>query len=195
MKAVPLFTVDSVACTELTEGELPRLQEFLEANPAYYIAVNGRPPGPNEAREEFEFALPAEWPFEKKWLLLFRRVDGSIVGVAGLISDLFARGVWHIGLFMVATSLHGSGTARVLYGELESWMRSRGGRWVRLGVVEGNRRAERFWESLGYVETRKRVGVPMGQQVNDLRVMAKPLAGGAISEYLDLVIRDRPDSA
>lgn len=194
MKVAPLFTVDSIACTELAEKELPQLQEFFEANPDYFIAVNGSPPGPDEAREEFEASLPRDWPFEKRWLLLFCREDGHIVGMAHLVSDLFAKGVWHIGLFIVATTLHGSGTARVLYKRLESWMREHDGQWLRLGVVEGNSRAERFWEAMGYLDTRRRVGVEMGQRVNNLRVMAKPLADGAISEYLRLVTRDRPDS-
>jgi len=34
----------------------------------------------------------------------------------------------------------------------------------------------------------------MGSRVNDLRVMAKPLAGGAIADYLAMVARDRPES-
>jgi GNAT superfamily N-acetyltransferase len=188
-----LFIVDSIGCAELAAEELPRLQEFLEANPAYYIAVTGSPARANEAREEFEFTLPAEWAFEKKWVLVFRRGDGAIVGMAGLISNLFAEGVWHIGMFIVATSLHGSGAAHALYQRLESWMRARGARWIRLGVVEGNGRAERFWEKMGYVEVRRRLGVEMGRKVNNLRVMAKPLADGALSEYLGLVPRDRPD--
>ena len=34
----------------------------------------------------------------------------------------------------------------------------------------------------------------MGKKSNLLRVMAKPLAGGTIDEYLALVERDRPGS-
>lgn len=40
MRVAPLFTVDSMSCTELSEPGLPQLQQFLDANPAYYIAVN-----------------------------------------------------------------------------------------------------------------------------------------------------------
>jgi hypothetical protein len=35
----------------------------------------------------------------------------------------------------------------------------------------------------------------MGQRTSDLFVFAKPLAGGSIAQYLELVARDRPDSA
>ena len=118
---------------------------------------------------------------------------GSLIGVANVVSDLLAPGVWHIGLFMVATRLHGGGAARSLYEQLERWALDQGAQWLRLGVVQGNTRAERFWERCAFVEVRKRGGVEMGMLVNTLRVMAKPLAAGTLPEYLALVARDRPE--
>jgi hypothetical protein len=46
----------------------------------------------------------------------------------------------------------------------------------------------------GVAEVRKRDGVQMGRQVNALRVMAKPLAGGTLEQHTALVSRDRPES-
>jgi GNAT superfamily N-acetyltransferase len=180
-------------CEELKTADLARLQAFFEANPEYHLAVNGEPPKANEAQEAFDFLPPADWPFERKWLLAFLAEDGSMIGMASLLAGLFANGVWHIGLFIVATALHGTGAAEHLYRQLESWMRERGALWSRLGVVAGNGRAERFWEKMGYVEVRKRNGVAMGKRVSDLRVMVKALADGNLPQYLALVARDRPD--
>jgi GNAT superfamily N-acetyltransferase len=104
---------------------------------------------------------------------------------------LFAASVWQIGLFIVATARHGNGDARSLYRDMEAWMAANGAKWVRLGVVIGNTRAERFWERRGYRELRRRPGaIP----TNTLRVMAKPLTGEAIEAYLQMVERDRPDA-
>jgi GNAT superfamily N-acetyltransferase len=190
----PLFTAGSHRAVEMTERDVGRLQEFLEANPEYYAAVNGAPPARNEAREEFDSQLPAGWRYDKRWLLEIAQRDGTMTGMASLVSNMLAEGVWHIGLFIVATRLHGGGAAREIYAALEAWMRAGGARWLRLGVVQGNGRAERFWEKSGYIEVRKRLGVPMGERVNDLRVMVKPLAGGTIAEYLVRVARARPDA-
>jgi len=172
---------------------IPRLQDFFESNSEYSIAVDGRPPGPGRAREVFESLPPAGWPFEKKWVLDFSGADGTMIGMADVISNLFVPGVWHIGLFIIATPLHGGGAARLVYEGLEEWMQGNGARWLRLGVVEGNARAERFWEKLGYVDVRRRLDVKMGERTNDIRVMVKPLATATLPEYLSLVARDRKE--
>lgn len=177
----------------MAPDEVPRLQQFFEANPEYFLAVEGAPPGPDAAREEFESLPPADFTFERKYTLGFSDARGSLVANADVVSDLLAKRVWHVGLFIVATRLHGTGAARPMYEALERWMRSSGARWSRLGVVIGNARAERFWERMGYVEVRKRRAVPMGNRTNDLRVMVKPL-DGTLEEYRSLVARDREDS-
>jgi GNAT superfamily N-acetyltransferase len=195
VNAPALFTAGPYRAVELGEGDIPALQRFYEANPAYHLAVGGQPPGAGEARRDFEEGPPAGWPYRKRWLLGFVDGDGSMIGTADVVSDLLAQGVWHIGLFFVATSLHGSGVSRELYERLEAWMRAGGARWVRLGVVEGNARAERFWERSGFAEVRKRHGIEFGRRVRTVRIMTKPLAKGSLPEYLGLVARDRPEAA
>jgi len=191
---LPLFITGAWQCVELRAADEADLQRFYDANPEYSLAEDGEPPAADAARETFEALPPAGWPFQRKWVLGFRDDDGALVGMADLLSNLFVEGVWHIGLFIVATPLHGHGAAEVLYDGLEAWMIERGAEWARLGVVAGNARAERFWERLGYREVRRRERIPMGQRVNDVRVMVKPLADGDIAEYLHRVARDRADS-
>ena len=71
--------------------------------------------------------------------------------MAEVVEGLFAPGIWHVGLFIAAARLHGTGESALAYESLERWMRSRGAEWVRLGVVVGNARAERFWEKVGFI--------------------------------------------
>jgi ribosomal protein S18 acetylase RimI-like enzyme len=189
-----MYEPSSLRRTPIVAETLPRLQKFFEDNPEYHLAVDGRRPRPEEAREEFESLPPAEMPFEKMWLFDYSAADGEMIGMASVISNLLGKGVWHVGLFIVATSLRGRGVAQAVYGDLEAWMREGGARWLRLGVVEGNVRAERFWTRLGYVEVRRRFDVAMGERVNNLRVMVKPLGTATIHEYVTLVPRDRPET-
>jgi GNAT superfamily N-acetyltransferase len=175
----------------MTSADIARVQDFYAANPEYFLAVEGEESASGAARDTLEAAPPAGWPYDRKIVLGFSDGSGTLVAIADIISNLFADGVWHVGLFIVATRLHGSGAARMLYDALEEWMRTEGARWLRLGVVIGNARAERFWERMGYVEVRKRHGVTTGKRVNDLRVMVKALDGSTMSEYLARVERDR----
>ena len=193
--ALPTSPLPWLRVVELGPGDAPLLQRFFEANPAYFDAVFGEPAGAGAARDEIRDLPPAGWSFTRRWLLGYAADDGELAAVADVVSDLLVPDVWHIGLFIVATSRHGSGDAGVLYRGLESWAASHGARWLRLGVVQGNARAERFWEAQGFVETRTRARVEMGRRTNTLRVMVKPLPGGTLDAYLAAVPRDRPEPA
>jgi GNAT superfamily N-acetyltransferase len=191
---VEVFRAGPFCAVELGPADVPQLQRFFDDNPEYFLTITGEPPTPREADEEINDALPDGWPHTKKWALGFIDERATAIGTASVVSDLLAPGVWHIGLFMIATRLRGTGVAALLCDGLDAWMHAEGARWLRLGVVRGNARAERFWERRGYVDLRERE-VPMGARTNTVRVMLKPPAGGAIEAYLAQVPRDRPDAA
>ncbi len=190
---LPTSPIPGLNVVEITDAYVEELQRFFEANSEYSIAVNGEPPGPNEACEEIHGELPAGWGFTKKWLIGYVDANGAMIAMANVVSDLLACSVWHIGLFIVATERHGDGTSQRLYLGLEAWAIANGASWLRLGVVQGNVRAERFWQKLGFVQTRLRSDIKMGRLTNTVRVMIKPLLGGTLEQYLTLVERDRPE--
>jgi len=188
----PFFEVLGLRVVEVGVADAPRLQYFFDSNPEYFISVNGEPAGPNEAHQQVLGELPEGWPFTKKWVIGLASQGEEFVAMVNVVSDLIAPGVWHIGLLIVATEAHGTGTAQSVFRQLERWAVAGGAAWLRLGVVAGNARAERFWERCGFIEARKREGMPMGTKVNAVRVMVKALRGGTRPEYLALVIRDNP---
>jgi ribosomal protein S18 acetylase RimI-like enzyme len=187
----------------LDERDIPALQRFFEVNPDYFIDVNGEPPRADEAECEFRDTPPAGMAYREMLMLGFFEGDGDtadasaehageLVAMATVVVGFIADHVWHIGLFIVATALHGCGAAHAIYRRLEDWIVARGAHWIRLGVVAGNTRAERFWVRSGYVQVRERGPVAMGQRMHLLRVMVKPIDGREIEPYLALVARDRP---
>jgi len=186
---------DAYRMRELGAGDVAEVQRFFERNPEYFLAVNGEGPGPDEAKHEFADLPPAGMPYRVMTLLGFFDDAGGLIGVATIVGDFIQPHVWHVGLFIVASALHGSGVAHALYRRLERWMVGQGAQWLRLGVVQGNFKAERFWLRCGYVQVRERGPLAMGKKSNLLRVMVKPLAGGALADYLALVERDRPGAA
>jgi len=190
---LPASPIGNLRTVELTKEWEPTLQRFFDQNPQYFLSVYGEPAHPSEAHEEIDGELPAGWPFTKKWLIGYLDAQNNLAAMANVVSDLLAPTVWHIGLFIVATERQGNGEAQTLYRGLEAWAVTNGARWLRLGVVDGNQRAERFWERLGYRQARIREGVAMGKLTNTVRVMIKALTDRSLEEYLAVVERDRPD--
>ncbi len=176
----------------LTAADVPVIQQLYEANPEYSLQVMGRPPKPNDAHDDFHDRPPTDIPLREQWMWGFVDSHNELIGVACIAADLFAPTVWHIGYFMIETKQHGAGVARAIYDALEAYIRDQGAVWLRLGVVVGNAPAESFWLRCGYTEVRTRDSYVLGDKTHVVRVMVKPLSGGALSEYLQLVPRDQP---
>ena len=108
----PSLSLPRVHVLELQASDEDLLQRFYERNPLYFEQVNGAPPRPDEAREEIRDLPPEGWSFSAKRLLGYADDQGELVAMASLVSDLMAPRVWLVGLFIVATELHGSPAAR-----------------------------------------------------------------------------------
>ncbi|MFL1416585.1 GNAT family N-acetyltransferase [Pseudomonas fildesensis] len=191
-QALPGCAIEGIRVVELLGHDEAELQRFFERAPDYFIAVNGEPATPTEAHEELQGQLPPGWRCRRMYWLGYRDAEDQLVAVVNIAADLLADGVWHIGLLLVDTRLHGSGLAQRLHVDLEAWAVENGAQWLRLTVVVGNTRAERFWPKLGYVPVRTRDGIMMGRQVNTVSIQVRALAGGQVDEYLEWVGRDRP---
>ncbi|MDT9000541.1 GNAT family N-acetyltransferase [Paucibacter sp. APW11] len=176
----------------LGDQDAPALQQFFDANPEYFLRVGDEGPTADEAVQELASLPPPELRYREHWSLGFEQ-QGRMQALAVLDAGLQHDEVWHIGLFIVATSLHGQGVAAQLYQSLEDWAAAEGARWMRLGVVAGYEQAERFWRGRGFVEVRQRHAITMGKRLNSVRVMIKPLGEQGIEQYLSLVPRDRPE--
>jgi GNAT superfamily N-acetyltransferase len=133
-------------------------------------------------------------PFGQRWVAGVFDPAQQLQGVVVLVADLGTPGVWHLALLLIDQARHGSGLAAAVMTALQAWAHAGGAQWLRLGVVAGNQRAERFWQRQGFVESRLRHGVDTGGRRNTLRVLVKPLAGGTLADYRRLVPRDGPDS-
>lgn len=191
-----LFASADLQAVPLPAADVPRLQALFEANPGYFLRINGLPPPATAAQDEFDDLPPPHLGFGQRWMLgVHPPHDGSLVGVINLLSDLCTTGAWHIALFWLADQLHGRGLAEPLHTALQAHAQRQGALWLRLSVIAGNTQAERFWARQGYVEVRRRLGVDTGGRLNDARVLIKPLTALGIDAYLDRVPRDRPDSA
>jgi GNAT superfamily N-acetyltransferase len=189
------FSFGAHLAVEATDADIPAIAAFYAESPEYLRMVEAREPGPEDAAEVLSAAPPPEFSYSDHYALLLRDASGCVDGLAMVATDLPAAGVWHLGLFVVATRLHGGGFAQAAYEAYEQWARSGGAHWLRLGVVTQNERGIRFWQRQGYTEMRRRAGIPIGTLTNTVILMAKPLVRASWDEYLQLVPRDRAEAA
>ena len=171
------FAFDGWRAVQAGPGDIARVQRFFEANPEYLALCEGRGPCDTEGREFVEERPPAQWAVREQLNLLLVGSGNEVDGVLAVAVDFLAPEVWHLGLMIIATRLHGSGLAQRTHAAYEQWARARGARWLRLAVAAQNERALRFWQRQGYVELRRREQVEMGALHNTVLVLCKPIEG------------------
>lgn len=116
-----------------------------------------------------------------------------MIGELSVAIDLLAPGVLHLGFFIIESASQGSGLAGEVHAAYEAWALAQGARWLRLGVVAANKRAEAFWRRRGYIEIKRREGYTLGTLTHQLIVMVKPVPPNTLADFLLAVPRDRPD--
>lgn len=183
----------------LSVDDAPRLQAFFDANPLYFKKVFDAPAGPDDARSDLQELPPAAMPYSRQWTIgITAAADAAttsapLIAYISVVADLLAPHVWHVGLFLVATAEHGTGLAQSLMRSLQAWALTHRGRYLRLGVVVGNRRGERFWLQQGFIETRQRHKLPYGALTQSVRTLVKPIAAPSLLQSPPLRPIPEPD--
>ncbi len=146
------------------------------SNSAYFMMMNGKAPG----RETLKAAL-RERPEEvlaqdKHFCLVMAETDGTMqpAAVVDWLDDFPKKGTRYLGLFMTDAPLHGTGESFeiltwILKGFQREWVSQ-----VRLGVLEANERALRFWAKAGFLPI-KTVEHGQGLLSHRIRVLEKQL--------------------
>ena len=192
----PGFTMGEFVAQAAQREDIADIQAFTESNPEYWLLTHGHPPAPDDAAANFDRRPPADMGYSEHLSFLVRHGSSrEVVAQIDVAADLLAAGVYHLGFFMTATRMRGTGFAHRLYEAYEQWAIDRGARWLRLGVVELNRRAEAFWRRAGYLELKREDDYILGDRSHVLITMVKPMRGETLRDYLDAVPRDRTEQS
>ncbi|UUM11855.1 GNAT family N-acetyltransferase [Proteiniclasticum sp. QWL-01] len=142
------------------EGEEDRqkILEIFQSNPGYFLMFQGRTAQMSDVLSILEERPPGDPLVDKQFCLIEGQTgQGSRpAAVADWLRDYPEAGIWYVGLFMTAASLHGTGQSRAIYRWLEEQLRSEGAVRIRLAVLRDNHRALRFWHNAGFRETDRR---------------------------------------
>lgn len=184
-----IFGDERFSARELLPSDEELVQEFCAINPEYWQRISKKPPEKLMIRAELYNVGNRQVKQGRTMRIGIFDTQRNMMGVSYVVSDFLARGVWHIELFVVATALHGTGASSAIYKQLESWIISLGGQWIRLGSAVGQDQALRFWGKMGYRPLGKWDGRIAAVDVT-LQLMLKPLTTIPVIKYFKRVPND-----
>lgn len=131
-----------IVFTPIKEESLDIVLEILNSNQSYNILVNGNPTrAMEEAKSEFLNKTT------KSYLI---GIDNKYIGILDLLANNPNDNCPWIGLLMIHGEHHSMGYGRMAYLSLEEKLKQRNLANVRIGILQGNTKAKRYWSSLGF---------------------------------------------
>jgi ribosomal protein S18 acetylase RimI-like enzyme len=150
-----LFASGAVYATLLSEADLADLQHLLESSSDYNDLLTGLPVDSDAARELLTVGPPGK-PREDKFVFGIYLGGNTLIGVLDAIRDYPSEGVWYVGLLLLEPRYRRQGQGESIYRAFERWASQSGAQEIRLGVLEANAKALRFWQRLGFTEIERR---------------------------------------
>ena len=147
MIALPADT--GLTARRLDEKDTAALQALCEACIEFHVLIEGRPARPDEAQHLMAELPPGKTLTDKFFFGLFTPRP-RLCGVLDLLRDYREPGEWYLGLLLLEPGARGQGLGGRVVRAAEDWVRSQGGRLMRLAVAEQNEGGLRFWERQGY---------------------------------------------
>lgn len=131
----------------LTEDDIPSILKLYESNIEYFRYC---PPNPTWAsvQEDMLALPPAKTMADKHFIGFFER--DALIAVMDLIDRYPDAQTAFIGLFMVDKNRQGRGVGAHIVRRLSDVLRTEGCRRIRLGIIQDNLPARRFWQRLDF---------------------------------------------
>lgn len=140
---------DGCRLRQLSERDLGAVQHLCEQCSDYFLLHEGTP-APSDAAAEIFSALPPGKVRKDKFVFGVEKPDGTLAGIVDLVRDFPEKGVWMLGLMLLAPEERGKGTGKAVHEALTQWSKALGAKTLRIGVVSENKKGAHFWNSLGY---------------------------------------------
>lgn len=174
----PGIRLGGYSVVRLTAADAADLQDLFERCTDFHELSEGAPTRPTAGAEELA-ALPPGKDLLDKFPFGVYAAPGRMVGYLELMRDYPAASEWWIGLLMLDPAVRRGGLGGRIYSAAAEWVGAQGGTVIRLGVLEQNPGAVRFWERQGFRELRREPHVSDTGHGSRLVVMARavPAAG------------------
>ena len=110
---------------------------------------------------------------DKALIGIFEDGESDMCGLLDVIKNHPQEGEWMLGLFLLAPDKRGQGFGRAFYLSFEKWAQINGAKTIRIGVIEHNSRALKFWRDLGFLEIERKSPYTFGKRESALLVLTR----------------------
>jgi GNAT superfamily N-acetyltransferase len=165
--------LDGYPVVRLTPADAADLQDLFERCTDFHELSEGGPTRSTAGAEEL-VARPAGKELADKFSFGIYAPAGGLVGFLDLMRDYPAESEWWIGLLMLDPAVRGGGLGGRIYRAAAEWVSAQGGAMIRIGVLEQNPDAMRFWQRQGFLELRREPHVSDTGHRSRLVVMSHP---------------------
>lgn len=163
----------------LKPSDADDLQQLYEKCADFSYLVDGQPPSPTAAHEEF-FAVPDGKRLDDKFMLGLFTPQNELIGLIESIRGYPDDETWWIGLIMLAPEYRGQGLLNPLAQELERWVASHGIQYIMGSVVEENIKVLRLWKRMGFEVIRQAPPRQFGQKTHSLSIIRRTISANEI---------------
>lgn len=166
---LPGYTVRSLALPDA-----PAMQRLYEQCLDYCLLVDGRPPSPDAAVEDFSSAPPGK-ALADKFLFGIVGPQGQLVGLLDALRRYPDDVTWWIGLLLFAPEARAGGLGAAVVRGFASYAQAHGAQALMLGVVDENTRALQFWTRQGFEQVHTTEPRQFGVKTHVVHVMRRAL--------------------
>lgn len=153
----------------LTENDRTIIEKFFEKASDYAILERGFS-NPQLETESFINDLPPAKKLTDKFNYGIFDKNNNLVGVIDLIKDFPTKGEFMLGLLEFVPAVRHQGLGKAVHKILIEKVRDLGAKSLRIGVLEVNNSAIKFWKSLGYIKF-KEIEQDFGNKKQKIAVM------------------------
>ncbi len=143
------------------------------SNPDYFELLGGNRPTRDTLMESLR-ALPEKLSYDDKAFEIIYR-DGEPIGIVDILDSYPEKMTAFIGLLLIDGNLQGRGLGKYVYKKIEDKLKANGVKVIKIGVLENNQPAIKFWKMNGFNILDKKTSTVVNQKISSFYLMAKDI--------------------
>ena len=164
------FNLKDYKVKNLKKGDIYDIQNLCERCSDYFCIDQGSGPDRDEGRKILEI-LPPQKGIRDKFVLGVYNTEKRLIGLIDIVKNYPTENEWMLGFLLIDPDERNKGLGKLLHNALIYWVRNEKGKKIRIGVLNENEKAFRFWSSLGYKLINKNKLQRKGKEDKEILVM------------------------